>query len=149
CLTINGWAAPQSIYLHVGHLLADPASGRVDTDQTVIIAEGKVIEIRSGFQNPTEGVAIDLRDRFVLPGLIDTHVHILTQLGPSSELDVVKKSSADLALDGSLYALRSLQAGFTTLVDLGDDPEAIFALRDAIAAGKIDGPRIIAAGMVA
>src|SRR5690606_10505278 len=58
------------------------------------------------------------------------------------------KTSADVLVDGLIFARRTVEAGFTTVVDLGADPDAIFALRDGIAAGKIDGPRIIAEGFV-
>jgi imidazolonepropionase-like amidohydrolase len=84
-----------------------------------------------------------------LPGLIDSHVHLTMQQSAHSEMDRVKMSSADLAIEGALHARRTLDAGFTTVANLGGDPDAVLALREGIAAGKIPGPRIIAAGGVA
>jgi imidazolonepropionase-like amidohydrolase len=140
----------RTVYVHAGRLLADPAGGRVERDKTIVIVRDRIVEIRDGFESPGGGdvATIDLRDSFVLPGLIDSHVHITVQAGPSSQLDTVRKTAVDTALDGVMYARKTLEAGFTTVVDLGADPQAIFGLRDAIAAGKITGPRIIAAGPV-
>lgn len=134
-------------YIHAGRLLADPASGRVDTGKTIVVERGRVAEIRDGYVG--EGKVIDLRDAFVLPGLIDSHVHLTFESGPTSRLDAVTKSTTDQAFDGIVFARRTVEAGFTTVVDLGSDTEAINALRDAIGTGKVVGPRILAAGGVA
>jgi imidazolonepropionase-like amidohydrolase len=137
------------VFVQAGRLLADPASGLVEQERTLILANGKVVEVRNGYHSaPEGGTTIDLRDSFVLPGLIDSHVHITSEGGPTSEVDAVKKTSADLAMDGLMYAQRSLRAGFTTLADLGGDADAVSALRDAISSGRAFGPRIIAAGFV-
>lgn len=133
-------------YVQAGRLLADPASGKVERNKTIVIAEGRIVEILDGAQGT--GKVIDLRDSFVLPGLIDSHTHITFQNGPAAELEAMKKTTTDRALDGVLYARRTLEAGFTTIVDLGGDPAAARALRDAIARGNFLGPRIIAAGVV-
>lgn len=140
-------APSQRSYIQAGRLLADPASGRVDSNKTIVVEGGKIVEIRDGFVG--EGQVIDLRDDFVLPGFIDSHVHITSQSGPDSRLDGVTKSTTAQAFDGVVYAKRTVRAGFTTVADLGSDPEAINALRDAIAQKKIVGPRILAAGIVA
>ena len=66
--------APARTYVHAGRLLADPASGRVETEKTIVVERGKVVEIRDGFVG--EGEVVDLRDAFVMPGLIDSHVHL-------------------------------------------------------------------------
>jgi imidazolonepropionase-like amidohydrolase len=135
-------------YVQAGRLLADPSTGRVETNKTVVVTDGKITEIRDGFVSGPGGEVVNLRDSFVLPGLIDTHVHILSQQGPTRDLDAVKKSESDLALDGARYALITLKAGFTTVADVGDDNEPIFALRDAIAKGAVPGPRIVTAGYI-
>ncbi|WEK00837.1 MAG: amidohydrolase family protein [Candidatus Sphingomonas phytovorans] len=134
-------------YIHAGRLLADPATGRVETNKTIVVEGNRVADIRDGFVG--EGKVIDLRDELVMPGFIDSHVHLTFQSGPTSQLDAVTKSTTDQAFDGVVYAKRTVRAGFTTVVDLGADPEAINALRDAIASDKVMGPRIIAAGGVA
>ncbi|KQZ69029.1 Xaa-Pro dipeptidase [Sphingopyxis sp. Root214] len=138
---------PTTTYIHAGRLLADPASGRVETNKTIVVTAGKIAEIRDGFVG--EGKIVDLRDQFVLPGFIDSHVHLTFESSPTSRLDAVTKSTVDQAFDGVVFAKRTVRAGFTTVVDLGADPQAINALRDATATGKVVGPRIIAAGGVA
>jgi imidazolonepropionase-like amidohydrolase len=141
-------AGPALTYIEVGRLLADPATGRVEANQTIVIEDGKITAIKSGFV-AGKGDVIDLRDSFVLPGLIDSHVHLTMQQSAHSEMDQVKMSSADRTIEGALHARRTLDAGFTTVADLGGDSDAVIALRDGIAAGKIPGPRVIAAGGVA
>ncbi len=139
--------SPVVTAIHAGRLLADPETGRVLTDQTILVnAEGRITAIEPGFQTPEGVTVIDHRNRFVLPGLIDSHVHLLFESTGAGRMDAVTLSTAYASLRGSQFALRTLQAGFTTVVDLGGDQEAIFALRDAVRDGLVQGPRIIAAG---
>ena len=134
-------------FIQTGRLLADPQTGRVELRKTIVVSDGKIVEIRDGFQSGP-GLVIDLRDSFVLPGLIDSHVHITSESGPTGALDAVKKTAADRVVDGALYGRHTLRAGFTTVVDLGGEPDATYALRDGIDAGKLTGPRIVVAGTV-
>jgi imidazolonepropionase-like amidohydrolase len=136
----------QTTFVQAGRLLADPATGRVERDKTVVVQNGKVVRIADGFVSEPGGKVVDLRDRFVLPGLIDSHVHITSEQGPTSRLDEVTQSSAEQAMVGARYARKTLLAGFTTVADLGADNNAIFALRKAIGLGDVPGPRILAAG---
>lgn len=131
-------------FVQVGRLLADPSTGIVQRDKTLVIRGNQVVEIRDGFVG--DGRIVDLRDEFVLPGLIDSHVHLTSQQNPNARLESVTLSSADEAMVGARYARRTLMAGFTTVADLGADNEAIFALRGAVARGDVPGPRIIASG---
>ena len=137
-------AEQPTTFVQVGRLLADPASGRVLRDKTLVIRGNQVVEIRDGFVG--DGKVVDLRGAFVLPGLIDSHVHLTSQQSPTSRLDNVTESNATQAMIGARYARRTLNAGFTTVADLGASNEAIFALRDAVRRGDVPGPRIIAAG---
>lgn len=136
--------AGETTYVQAGRLLADPASGRVLTQKTLVVRDGRVAEIRDGFVG--EGAIVDLRNAFVLPGLIDSHVHITSENGPTNRIDEVSKSSAEQAMDGAGFAQKTLEAGFTTVADLGADNDAVFALRKAINQGKVVGPRIVASG---
>jgi len=138
-------AAPLT-YVQAGRLLADPASGTVETARTLVVQAGKVLRIEEGYTSAPGARVIDLRDSFVLPGLIDSHVHLTSEQGPNSQLEEFTKTRSDLALDGAWNGMKTLKAGFTTVADLGAPNESIFALRDAIKAGRIPGPRIIAAG---
>jgi imidazolonepropionase-like amidohydrolase len=137
-------AEQPTTFVQVGRLLADPASGRVLRDKTLVIRGNQVVEIRDGFVG--DGKVVDLRSAFVLPGLIDSHVHLTSQQSPTSRMDGVTQSDAAQAMVGARYARRTLNAGFTTVADLGASNEAIFALRDAVRRGDVPGPRIIAAG---
>lgn len=130
--------------IHAGQLLADPSTGRVERNQTILVADGRVREIRDGFVRPDGARVVDLRNVFVLPGLIDSHVHLTHQQGPTARLDRFIRTVSDAAIEGAWYARLTLEAGFTTVADLGAPAEAILALRDGIARGRIPGPRIVA-----
>lgn len=139
-------AAPAATCVQAGRLLADPASGKVETGKTLVIEGGKVARIADGAVSEGCATVVDLKDSFVLPGLIDSHVHLTSEQGPNARLEEYTKTRSDLALDGAWNGLKTLKAGFTTVADVGAPNESIFALRDAIRAGRIPGPRIIAAG---
>jgi imidazolonepropionase-like amidohydrolase len=145
----NGQQADDIKIVHAGTLLAVPGEAPVNR-QSIVIRSGRIDQIVDGYITPSDlGVdaeKINLRDKFVLPGLIDMHVHITSQLGPDSRNDALYVTTSMKALRGAHYAGTTLRAGFTTVRDLGAEPEAIFALRDAINQGLIDGPTIVAAG---
>jgi imidazolonepropionase-like amidohydrolase len=110
---------------------------------TVILAEGKVAELRQGHPDwAGEVERIDLSSLTCLPGLMDMHTHLTSQMGPSSYIEGFTLNEADVALRGAEYARKTVEAGFTTVRDLGDSFNASIALRDAIDAGRIPGPRI-------
>ena len=96
--------------------------------------------------NDDDEVLIDLSDQFVMPGFIDLHVHISKEYAQNAKLETVTMGDADNSLTAAMYAHRTLDAGFTTLRDLGSRGRSVFALRDAIRAGKVPGPRILVAG---
>ncbi|HLF31623.1 MAG TPA: amidohydrolase family protein [Xanthomonadales bacterium] len=137
------------IIIHAGTLLAAPGTAPL-TRQSVIVADGIIREVRDGFASPDPGRedqrVLDLSDRFVMPGFIDLHVHLSGQAGFNKPTDTVTQSDADVALSAAMYAQRTLMAGFTTLRDLGSRGEPLFALRDAIQANKVPGPRLIVSG---
>jgi len=137
--------------IHAGELLAVAGETTV-RDQTIVIEDGKIVEVRSGFSDASEFegdvTLIDLRDHFVLPGLMDMHVHLQGELGPDNDSDDLKMSSQLKQMRSIQFAMRTLLAGFTTVRDVGSSSQEMYALRDAINHGWIDGPRIIAAGGV-
>ena len=138
---------PTTTFVEAGRLLADPSNGVVQRDKTLVIRGNQVVEVRDGFVgDASQGRVLDLRHAFVLPGLIDSHVHLTSQQNPNGRLEQVTLSDADRAMVGARYARRTLMAGFTTVADLGAGNEAIFALRNAVKNGDVPGPRIIAAG---
>lgn len=149
--TADGFAAApalpeQTVYLHAGRLLADPATGKVLQHATVVVSGGKVLRIEDGFTEAPNARVVDLANSFVLPGLIDSHVHLTLETAPDSMLQLVRKSAADQAMDGVVYARRTLYAGFTTVMDLGGENDAVFAIRDAANANKFPAPHVIASG---
>ncbi len=120
-------------------------------ESTVLIRGEQIVEIRNGLHGPeafgTEPAElIDLRDQFVLPGLIDSHVHLTSDLGgTAAQIASVTWSQSDSAFEAAVNARKTLQAGFTTVRNLGDSDGVVRALRDAIKAGKLPGPRILTA----
>ena len=140
-------AKPETTFVEAGRLLADPSNGVVQRDKTLVIRGNQIVEVRDGFVGAaSQGKVVDLRQAFVLPGLIDSHVHLTSQQNPNARLEEVTLSDADQAMVGARYARRTLMAGFTTVADLGASNQAIFALRNAVRNGDVPGPRIIAAG---
>ena len=142
----------ETIIIHAGTLLAVPGSSPKQK-QTVEIRAGKIISVSPGYLTKKDIVGddgneiiIDLKDKFVMPGFIDLHVHISREYSQGAKLKTVTMSDADNALSGAMYALRTLNVGFTTLRDLGSRGDSIFALRDAINAGKVPGPRLLVSG---
>ena len=132
--------------IEVGHLLAVPGDGYL-RNRTVTIENGRILSVERGFDDHPDDVrVIDLRDAYVLPGLIDSHVHLSNEFSPTSRMRALSDSEVDAALNGASHAKTTLLAGFTTVQDVGGPNEAIFSLRDAIRGGKVPGPRIRASG---
>ena len=141
-------ASPRVTYIHAGALLDRPgrtARGR----STIVIREDKIAEVREGFAAPEPGARlVDLSRQFVLPGLIDSHVHITMEVGPAFQQQLSQDDTADWAVSGVTFAERTLQAGFTTVRDLASPGRTAAAIRDGINAGRIAGPTILAAGQL-
>jgi imidazolonepropionase-like amidohydrolase len=137
--------------IHAGDLLAVPGQ-RTLGNQTIVVENDRIKALRKGFVEASEFgenvKVINLRDKFVLPGLMDMHVHLQSELGPENDRDSLKMSSQKMQLRSIYYAMNTLLAGFTTVRDVGSSSQEMYALRDAINIGWIDGPRIIAAGGV-
>lgn len=138
--------------IHAGKLLTD-ASAEVVTRRTIVVRDGRIAEVREGYLTPTQlklpadARVINLESDFVLAGMMDLHVH-LTEPGPDERRGGKTLAPAQSAMVGVLNAKKTLMGGFTTVRDVGGDPEAIFALRDAIADGTVAGPRVFAAGAI-
>ena len=141
-------AKPTTV-IHAGTLLAIPGQAP-QSEQSIVLGGNRIISVQDGFVDVSsldgEVQLIDLSDQFVLPGLMDMHVHLTGELSPNARNEALYVTTSMEALRGAHYAAKTLRAGFTTVRDLGAEPEAIFALRDAINRGYVIGPRIYAAG---
>ncbi|UVO51613.1 amidohydrolase family protein [Sphingomonas sp. SUN019] len=141
-------AAGKVTFIHAGALLDRPGQ-TARGPSTIVVRDGKVAEIRDGLVPAEAGAAlVDLSKKFVLPGLIDLHVHLLGIGGDPmrARLTALNNEQADDVLYGAGNARATLMAGFTTVRDLGGEPRGIRALRDAIERGDVDGPTIVNAG---
>jgi imidazolonepropionase-like amidohydrolase len=139
-------ACQAATLIHAGRVI-DGVSDSVRTNQTVVVDAGKIVAIESGFRAPAAGDrVIDLKQGTLLPGLFDMHVHLSGEYSRNSEIEEYKLNEADVAINSVIYADRTLLAGFTTVRDLGDEYLVTLALRNAVNAGKVPGPRIVAAG---
>ncbi|WP_235364959.1 metal-dependent hydrolase family protein [Sphingomonas sp. ERG5] len=145
--------APKTIFIHAGHVIdrpGQPARGAT----TIVVRDGKVVELRDGFAAPdgADGNAsvIDLKDRYVLPGLIDMHVHLWGIGGDPmrARLGELNRDDADDLIEAEKNMRVTLEAGFTTVRDLGGNPRGIRALRDGVEAGAVAGPTIVNAGQM-
>ena len=131
--------------IHVGQLLAVPGKSP-STNVTVVVSGSRIDAIIDGFVMPDDLPGdyrfVDLKDQFMLPGLVDAHVH----LGSQGEPDPLLVGDAERAVKIIVHAKKTLLAGFTTVRDVGSVGGAIFAVRDAIKEHEVAGPRIVAAG---
>jgi len=131
--------------VHAGRLI-DGASTTVQENVTIRMVDDKIQGIERGFTEPTaEDTVIDLSAKTVMPGFIDMHTHLTSQSEPGSYLHRFTHNPADVAFRSSHFAQLTLQAGFTTVRDLGDSFTTSVALRNAINSGIVDGPRIYTA----
>lgn len=145
-LTMHLHGNAQTTYLHCGRLIDcnNPNELEVATEMTIIVEDGKIKAVEKGYLNATDGQTIDLKDKTVLPGLMDMHVHIEGESNPRRYIERFTLNDADVALRATVYARRTLMAGFTTVRDLGGTGVNV-SLRNAINQGFVDGPRIFTA----
>ena len=141
---VFGTTFSQTTYLHCGQLL-DMKSNRVQNEMTVVIEMDKITDIKRGYADGADTIeVIDLKGKFVMPGWMDMHVHIEHESSPTRYLDRFRQNDSDVALGAVKYCKRTLEAGFTTVRDLGGTGVNV-ALRNAINAGEIPGPTIYTA----
>lgn len=129
--------------LHCGGLF-DARAGRVLGPHTIVVRDGRIAEVLAGRTEPVDGTAIDLSGRTCSPGWTDLHVHLDGESSPESYSEGFRLDPVDFAFRSVGYARKTLDAGFTSVRDLGG--EVTLHLRDAINQGLLPGPRIFAAG---
>jgi imidazolonepropionase-like amidohydrolase len=137
----------QISYVRAGHLV-DPILGAAEPDQLIRIVDGRIAAVGPWTGTPTDGPVTDWSRYTVLPGLIDLHTHVADGFGQSDDPAApIKRSPAETALKGAEAARLTLRAGFTTVRDVGVYRGlSDVVLRDAIAQGWIEGPRMVVAG---
>lgn len=140
--------------LHIGTLNAVPGESAI-REATVVIVGDSIDRVVRGYRDPdelfdegVESVVIDLKDRFVVPGLMDCHTHLTGQSVPVGERvrRAMQETEAYAAIDGVVYAERTLMAGFTTVRNVGSRGSVGLALRERINSGMIPGPRMYVSG---
>jgi len=134
----------QETYILCGKLL-DTKSGKVEKSKTIVVENNKITNVMDGYVMPRGANLIDLRDKVVLPGLIDFHVHIEKEFNKNTRLNNYILDEADVAFNSVGFAKTTLMNGFTTVRDLGGTGVNI-SIKKAINAGKIPGPRVYTAG---
>ncbi|WP_163933988.1 amidohydrolase family protein [Paraferrimonas sp. SM1919] len=145
-LLVSAYSASAATLIHSGKLI-DGVNDKVLTKQTIVVEGNKITAIKSGYITPSSSdTLIDLKDATLLPGFIDMHTHLVMQTSKNNYLENYRLEPADVALRGALYAKRTLEAGFTSVRDLGDKGNASISLRNAINGGYVIGPRIFTAG---
>ncbi len=114
---------------------------------TIVIRGDRIAEVGADVRVPADAELIDLSEMTVLPGFIDAHTHLAGSVvgEPGWDNAAVRESAADAALRGALHASQTLMAGFTTVRNVGNRGFADVALRDAINAGRVPGPRMLVA----
>ena len=137
-------ANAETFAIQAGRLIVDaslPARG----PSTVIVENGRIARIEPGATAPAGATVVDMSTKTVMPGLIDSHVHLTGDPGTPFWREAID-SDESAAITGVKNALLTARAGFTTVRDLGAPGYASLALRDAVKDGTIPGPRILASG---
>ncbi|MGL4542980.1 MAG: amidohydrolase family protein [Polymorphobacter sp.] len=142
----GGAPAPLTV-IHAGRLLDQPGKAARGAS-TIVVQDGRIVSVTDGFAPaPAGATLINLQSSFVLPGLIDSHVHLESDAGGNAGLiEGVTDSIATRAFRAEVNGIKTLMAGFTTVRNLGSGDGVTLALRDAVANGWVVGPRILDAG---
>lgn len=141
-ITIN--VSAQKTIIHCGQLV-DVKTGQVLKEMTVEVEGNKIISVAKGYTSVGAAKSIDLKNKTVMPGLIDSHVHLEGETNPNQYMQAFTYNPADYAFQSVVFSERTLMAGFTTVRDLGGSGVNI-SLRNAINKRIIKGPRILTAG---
>lgn len=135
----------QDTYLHCGSIV-DTNTGKTSKEKTIVVSNNKIKSIQNGYVTGTDADSvIDLKDKVVLPGLIDMHVHLESEFNPQAYIKRFTGNEADVAFESVVNAKKTLMAGFTTVRDLGGSGVNI-SLRKAVDKGLVAGPRIFTSG---
>lgn len=136
----------EDVAVHAGRLI-DGTEAAAQSNVTVLVHDGRIVSVTPGFTAPAGARVVDLSKDTVLPGLIDCHVHITGQYdGGNPIAERFTRTDFDSAYKSTLYAKRTLEAGFTTVRDVGGNLKVLAALKRAINDGTVEGPRMWISG---
>ena len=139
-------ASAETYAIQAGRLIVDAAQAERGPS-TVIVENGRISRIENGFTAPAGATVVDERNRTVMPGMTDVHIHLTGTSGrPWYDEFTQKRSVPYDTTVGLTHALEMARGGFTTVRDLGGDTSAVIAVRDAVAEGRFPGPRIKVSG---
>lgn len=136
------FVSAQKTYILCGKLL-DTKSGKIESRKTILVKDNKIVKVYNGYVQPKDRTSkvINLKNKIVMPGLIDMHVHIEMEFDKNTRLNKFILNEADVAINSTVFVKRTLHAGFTTVRDLGGSGVNV-SIKNAINSGKIEGPRI-------
>ena len=136
------FVSAQKTYILCGKLL-DSKTGKIEKRKTILVKDNKIVKVYNGYVQPKDRTSkvINLKNKIVMPGLIDMHVHIENEFTANTRLNKFILNEADVAINSTVFVKRTLHAGFTTVRDLGGSGVNV-SIKNAINAGKIEGPRI-------
>lgn len=144
-LFISTFSYSQKTVIHCGQLI-DTKTNQMLKEMTIIVEGNKITDVVKGYQASTKSdKVIDLKSKTVMPGLIDSHVHLEDETNPGQYLQKFTLNPADYAFQSVVFAERTLMIGFTTVRDLGGSGVNI-SLRNAVNKRLVAGPRIYTAG---
>ena len=133
------------VLIHAGNL-NDVETGKIESRKSIVIKNSRITSVSDGYINKSDFQEyFDLRDSYVLPGLMDAHVHLAQEYVPKAERDLKVEPEFN-AIFAAANAIKTLNAGFTTVRNVGDGGMETISLRNAINKGIVPGPRILTSG---
>jgi len=139
-------AAAKDVVIHAGRLI--DGMGKAPRDKvSILVRDDRIVSVDAGYTTPKGAEVIDLSNATVLPGLIDDHVHITQSYHKGDPIHTaMTRTSFDDEIDAVVNARNTLMAGFTAVRDVGGNTQVVVALKNAIKAGVVPGPRMWVAG---
>jgi imidazolonepropionase-like amidohydrolase len=139
-------AAAKDMVIHAGTLI-DGSGAPPRRQVSILVHDDRITAVQPGFVTPAGAEVVDLSAKTVLPGLIDTHVHLLSAFHSGDPIrNAMTRTSYQELVDGVNDVRATLMAGFTSVRDAGGNTDAIVALKKSVNEGTIPGPRMWISG---